>query len=144
MGTISVNQIIVTPLKRIKVLGGDVLHALKSNDEGFLGFGEAYFSLIDYLEIKAWKRHLNMTLNLVVPIGSVKFVFIDDQGSFREEVAGEENYKRITVPPKIWFGFCGLAEPRSLLMNISDIIHDQEEVERMNLDSINYKWDKIS
>ena len=143
MGTISVDQIIVTPLKRIKVTGGDVLHALKSNDKGFIDFGEAYFSLIDNLEVKAWKRHMNMTLNLVVPIGSVKFVFIDDQGSFREELLGEENYKRITVPPTIWFGFCGLAEPRSLLMNISDIIHDQEEVERVNLDSINYKWDKI-
>ena len=44
----SVGKIIVTPLNRINVAGGDVLHALKKTDEGFVDFGEAYFSFIEY------------------------------------------------------------------------------------------------
>ena len=40
------SEILVTPLKKINTQGGDVLHALKSADEDFNGFGEIYFSRI--------------------------------------------------------------------------------------------------
>ena len=40
-------------------------------------FGEIYFSNINSLCIKAWKKHKIMTLNLIVPIGKVRFVFHD-------------------------------------------------------------------
>ena len=42
-----------------------------------------------------------MTLNLVVPIGMVRFVFLDSQSSkvSRVEDIGEKNYARPTVPP---------------------------------------------
>ena len=38
----------VHPLKHIVVPKGDIYHALKSTDEGYVGFGEAYFSQIDH------------------------------------------------------------------------------------------------
>jgi len=44
------------------------------------------------------------------------------------------------VPPGIWFGFQVLATPQSLVMNIASIPHDPNEVERMLLSDINYKW----
>ena len=65
---------LLTPLKIIDVEGGNVLHAIKDTDQGFKKFGEAYFSTIEPGAIKAWKRHRKMTLNLVVPIGKIKFV----------------------------------------------------------------------
>lgn len=68
--------VIETSLKRVRVTGGDVLHALKMTDDGFDGFGEAYFSMIEQGEIKGWKYHKRMTMNLIVPLGSVKFVFL--------------------------------------------------------------------
>ena len=83
MGTVSVDQIQVTPLKRIPVDGGDVLHAIKNGDLGYAGFGEAYFSIVELGTIKAWKRHLRMTLNLVVPVGQVIFVFVDEIEIYR-------------------------------------------------------------
>ena len=43
MGDVSLDDILVTPLKRIPTVGGDVLHALKKTDAGFDGFGEIYF-----------------------------------------------------------------------------------------------------
>ena len=55
MGSISVDQILVTPLEQIPLKGGDVLHAMKRTDPGFVDFGEAYFSLIDIDAVKAWK-----------------------------------------------------------------------------------------
>ena len=52
------------PLKHIVVPKGDILHALKSIDEDYIGFGEAYFSQIKYGQIKGWKKHNRMMLNL--------------------------------------------------------------------------------
>lgn len=140
MGAVTVSDIIVTPLMRIAVAGGDVLHVMKTTDKGYIDFGEAYFSLIKHGETKAWKRHLRMTLNLVTPVGSVKFVFMDENGMFREEVIGDTRYVRLTVPPGIWFGFKGLAKPHSLILNIANIAHDPHEIERKAFPEINYKW----
>lgn len=136
----SINDILITPLKIISVSGGDVYHGIKSTDIGFNGFSEAYFSHINFSEIKGWKRHLNMTLNLVVPIGSVKFIFIDEFGSKLEKVAGRDDYHRLTIPPKIWFAFKGLYAPFSLLMNVADIVHDPDEIERADLDKFMIEW----
>ena len=141
MGTVSeVSQILVTPLKRIPLSGGDVLHGMRCGDPGFVDFGEAYFSIIEAGAVKAWKRHLRMTLNFVVPVGLVKFVFLDEQRGIREEEVGEQRYVRLTVPPGIWFGFNGLVAPYSLLMNIADISHDPDEIERKGVAEIEFDW----
>ncbi len=67
------------PLKHITVPKGDIYHAMKSTDEGYCGFGEAYFSQIEQGQTKGWKRHNRMMLNLIVPVGAVKFVVYDDR-----------------------------------------------------------------
>ena len=143
MGRVSLNEICVTPLKRISVTGGDVLHAMKKSDTGYVDFGEAYFSLVEFGAIKAWKRHLQMTLNLVVPIGEVQFVLIDSVGLIREERIGEGHYARLTIPPGIWFGFQGVSKKIALLLNIADIEHSPDEVERKELDEVKYDWEVI-
>ena len=137
---VTVNEIITTPLKRISVIGGDVLHAMKKSDLGFDGFGESYFSQVEHGIVKAWKRHIHMTLNLIVPIGKVRFVFMDNKGSFREEILGEDNYARLTVPPGLWFGFQGVSENTALVLNIANIEHSPDEVEHNELNNINYNW----
>lgn len=142
MGSVNVEHILVTPLQRIPLAGGDVLHGLKRGDPGYVNFGEAYFSIIEAGAVKAWKRHLRMTLNFVVPLGVVRFVFMDGERTMREEVVGLEagRYVRLTVPPGIWFGFEGLFAPRSMLMNVADIPHDPVEIERKGLDEIEFNW----
>jgi dTDP-4-dehydrorhamnose 3,5-epimerase len=136
----------MTPLKRINTSGGDVLHALKREDVGYAGFGEAYLSWISGGMIKGWKRHTKMTMNIVVPVGQVRFVFriagANGLDEYRVEEIGVDNYARITVPPGVWFAFQGLDSPASLVMNIANIPHDPNEVERMGLDEINYAWRK--
>jgi dTDP-4-dehydrorhamnose 3,5-epimerase len=144
MGTMKLADIIVTPLLRIETSGGDVLRALKQNDVGYAGFGEAYFSWVSAGSVKAWKRHTRMTMNVVVPLGQVRFVFryvnTDGIEEFRVEEIGVDHYARLTVPPGIWFGFQGLAEPQSLVLNIASISHEPSEVERLALSDINYTW----
>jgi dTDP-4-dehydrorhamnose 3,5-epimerase len=140
MGSVSVNDILITQLKRIQVAGGDVLHGMKCSDPGYVDFGEAYFSMVEAGGIKAWKRHLCMTLNLIVPIGTVLFAFMDDKGLIREELAGDERYIRLTLPPGIWFGFKSVGNKESLVLNIANIPHDPGEVERRSVADFDYVW----
>ena len=141
MGKLKREEILVTNLKKISVPGGDIFHALKKSDLGFKEFGEAYFSSIKTNEIKAWKRHKRMTLNLIVPVGKVKFVFTRDKKHFDHYIIGEENYCRLTVPPWVWFGFQSNFNSTSLILNIADIIHDNSEVQKKDISLLDYNWE---
>jgi dTDP-4-dehydrorhamnose 3,5-epimerase len=143
--TVALDRIVTTTLARIPTPGGDVMHAMRETDDGYGGFGEAYFSWVDRGAIKAWKQHQRMTMNLVVPFGEVRFVFLLEtpQRSFREERIGTPNYTRLTVPPGIWFGFQGMAE-RNLVLNVASIAHDPSESLRRDLDEIPYDWTLVA
>mgnify|MGYP001227594224 CR=1 FL=1 len=131
-------------LKKLKVIptdGGNVFHALKNSEKMIYNFGEVYFSSINYKTIRAWKLHTKMTLNLIVPIGMVKFVFyFEKTNKFLEYIIGEENYCRLTVAPNIWFGFQGVATTPSLLLNLACIPHDLTEVKRVKLSEVEFNW----
>ena len=142
MDTVNLEDILVTPLKRIPTVGGDVLHVLRNSDAGFNGFGEVYFSWVEQGAIKAWKYHQLMTLNLVVRLGEVRFVFhlADQKNRIRVETIGSERYARLTVPPEVWLGFQGKAPGNSLLMNVADMAHDPDEILRKPESEFNYNW----
>ena len=135
-----------TPISIIKVDDGDVLHALKSNEDSFSKFGEAYFSNVKSGQTKAWKMHKKMTLNIIVPVGEIKFVLFKDAKEFSGETDFEEfslsrsNYKRLTVPPNFWLGFQCKSEEDAMLLNIADIEHDPAEVKNMEINEIDYDW----
>ena len=128
-------------LNQIDVDGGNVIHGIKSSDSNFYGFGEIYFSYVENNYIKAWKKHKRMVMNLIVIKGSVKFVFCSENKSvFREEILNQDDHSLITIPSNVWFGFMGLYEPNSIIMNCANIEHDPNEVERLDKESISYEW----
>jgi len=134
-------------LDKIKILDsikinhnkGDIFKIITKNDHGFDNFEEVYASSVKYNQIKAWKLHKKMTLNLVVLIGSVKFVFYDNN-QFSSYIIGEDNYKRIVVPPNIWFGFKGLSKSLNLVINVANLIHHDQEVVREDINKFQYDW----
>lgn len=119
---------------------------MKSSDQGYAGFGEAYFSTIEPGAVKAWKRHRKMILNLVVPIGSIRFVIHDDReesstyGVFNEVVLSKDNYCRLTIPPMLWMGFQGTGKETGLLLNVASILHDPDEVDRKEINEFDFDW----
>ena len=42
------NKVIKTPIERITVDGGDVVKNIKVGDRGYIGFGETYYSKINF------------------------------------------------------------------------------------------------
>jgi len=141
-----IDGVLVTPLRIIDTPGGDVMHAMKQSDPGYIGFGEAYFSQVAYGAIKAWKRHREMTLNLVVPVGEVRFVLYDDQEDrqiFQELVLSTSNFSRLTVPPMVWVGFQGLSSEGSVVLNIANLEHDSLEADKQEISQIDYNWEVV-
>ena len=133
-------------LNIIESESGSIMHALKKTDPGFQDFGEVYFSTVVKEAVKAWKLHQRMTLNLVVPAGSVLFCFIDlrEKSSTWNEtckiILSQEPYSRLTVPPGIWFGFKGLSDGLNLICNVADIAHEPNEIKRKNIYEIEMDW----
>jgi|TARA_B110000503_G_scaffold104994_1_gene156692 dTDP-4-dehydrorhamnose 3,5-epimerase len=134
----------LTKLKVIKNDNGDILHGLKSTEDSFENFGEAYFSNILKGSVKAWKNHKKAVLNLIVISGGVKFVVIesmpDDTFITNEFVCGyPDDYCRLTIPPNTWFGFQGI-KTNNTILSISSLPHNPDELERKELDTFNYDW----
>ncbi len=130
--------VLLTPLKQIFHPKGDIYHAMKKSDAGFNGFNEAYFSTIHKGDIKSWKKHTRMTLNLVVPVGEIEFVIYDGTDFFSTKLS-QTNYQRLTVSPNLWVAFKGIQET-NMLLNLASIEHDPSEVLHLALDEIPYAW----
>lgn len=123
----------VVPLKVISGADGSVMHAGKKSDDLFTSFGEAYFSTVNNGAIKGWKKHQKMVSNLIVPSGSVQFVFFDDredsvtQNRFFQITLSLQNYCRLHVEPGIWMAFKGMTSELNLILNLASIEHDPSE-----------------
>ena len=149
MDILNIEDLTTSPLKKIKNSKGDILHALKKNEESYYGFGEAYFSEIKHNQIKGWTLHNRMTLNLIVPVGKVAFVVYDNRKksksykNFSKIIISKDNFKRLTIPPNLWVAFKGIDANLNLILNIASIEHNQREMEKKELEKIKYSWDTI-
>lgn len=136
------------PLRQICDERGKVMHMLRCDAPGFVGFGEVYFSTVFPNAIKGWHLHSRMTLNYAVPVGRIKFVLYDGRkesptfGVVQELFLGPDNYLLVTVPPGIWNGFKGIGTEMALVANCASIPHDPQEIERLDPfdPAIPYDW----
>jgi len=128
----------LTPLNKITHPKGDIFRVMKVSDDGFYGFGEAYFSTINKGDIKGWKRHAKMTLNLVVVTGEVEFVVCNGDNFFSVKLS-KDNYQRLTVKPSLWVSFKGFSD-ENMLLNLASIEHDPNESESVDLNVFDYGW----
>jgi len=115
---------------------GNIRKIISLESSGYNGFGEAYLSNIKKGETKGWKKHKKMTLNLFVIFGEVDFYIMKEFGItknnyFHIKLNSIKN-NRLTIPPNFWVAFRGLSKGSSTIINISDIKHDEEEVERID------------
>ena len=144
MDIINIKGLILTPLKQINNPKGKILHAIKKDDDGFISFGEVYFSTVNQNQIKGWNKHMKMTLNLVVPVGKVLFIIHDSNNSknsnFFEIYLSQDNYQRLTIPPNLWIAFKGIDKEPNLIMNLSNLEHDPDELVKKDLNEIDYDW----
>ncbi|KJY79069.1 WxcM-like domain-containing protein [Vibrio nigripulchritudo] len=134
-------QPVLTRPKVIKNPKGDIYHVLKKSEPDFRGFGEAYFTTINGGEIKGWKKHTLMHMNLVVISGCVSFYIYDEitdkTDSFK---LAEDEYCRLSIPPGFWVAFQGNKNITNIILNVASIEHDPKEA--INCDITTYPLGK--
>lgn len=137
----TIEGVILTDLKKVQTPKGMVLHGLKASENSYKGFGEAYFSSVAPGEIKGWKRHSRMTLNLIVITGEIEFTIHDTRpgsptaGHIQKVSLSRENYKRLTLPPGVWFAFKGISSSENILLDIINEEHSPAEAETLPLET---------
>ena len=62
-----IDGVIINSLKQISDERGKVMHMLRDDSDGFVGFGERYFSCVYPEVIKGWHIHKKLTLNYTCP-----------------------------------------------------------------------------
>lgn len=130
------------PLRQFPDDRGTVLHMLRADDAHFERFGEVYFSTILHRAVKAWHQHRNKTCNFAVPIGAVRVVIFEEGGRPEEMRLGRREYGLLTIRPRVWYGFEGLAEGESLITNCASEPYDPAESVSLppDTDRIPYRW----
>ena len=133
----------LTPLKALTNESGGVYHVMRHTDFGFQRFQEAYISTVNRGVIKHWRRHRQMTLNLVVPAGRVQFRAVkglESAGTCGVIELSLSRYCRLTVPPGIWLSFRGEDEGINMVINIADLVHDPSEADVLPLTTPELEW----
>ncbi len=147
MDEITIEGVLLIDLKIIDHPKGNILHGMRNTDNGFHGFRDAYFSTINQGDIKGWKKHKTMIMNLIVPNGKVRFVLFDGRmnsvtkNQFYTVELSRSNYKRLMIPPGIWHAFKGESHKENIILNISNIKHDPRKILRKNIEEISYDWE---
>lgn len=144
-----IDGVVVTRPKRIVDHRGSVMRMLRTDDPHFIKFAEIYFSTVNPGQIKGWKRHNEMTMNIAVPAGRLHFVLYDDRpgsptkGEVQEFDLGPHDYQLLTVPPGLWSGFRAVGNEPAFLANCPTILHRPEEADDLPPDdpSIPHRWE---
>ena len=146
-----IDGVVVHPLRQIPDERGKVMHMLRSSDPWFQGFGEIYFSAVYPGVIKGWHLHTRMVISYAVPHGRIKLVLFDDRegsasrGVLEEHYLGADHYLLVQVPPGVWNGFKGCGTEAALVANCASIVHDPDEIVRLDPFSpkISYDWSLV-
>jgi dTDP-4-dehydrorhamnose 3,5-epimerase len=145
----NIHDLRLTRLTQIVDDRGAVFHYLKSSQDTYNGFGEAYYSKINPGIIKGWKMHKLVHQHFCVPTGEIKIVIFDNRdesptkGLFDELVLNDtDNYCLLSMPPRLWYSFKCISNNFSLLANIIDQLHNPDEAVNLSLTDKNipYAW----
>lgn len=130
------------PLKAIENKLGNILHMVRADAPHFFGFGEFYFSWVNPGAIKGWTMHQHMTVNLAVPVGSVRIVVGKEGGPVSEYITGAQEYGLLTIPPGYWYAFQCIGNDPAMLANCASHAHDPHEMLKRDLSNppVSYEW----
>jgi dTDP-4-dehydrorhamnose 3,5-epimerase len=146
----NIEGVIITPLQIFKDDRGSVFKMINSDEKTFDSFGENYISMCNPGVLKGWKYHYKVNQNMVCPIGNFEMVIYDSREAsptyrnIQKINFGENNYLRITLPPKIWYSFKNRGTSSAYIVNCVNLPHSPDEsiVEPIVSKIIPFNWDE--
>ena len=139
--------------RRLKVIPderGYLMEILRSDDEMFQKFGQAYITVAYPGVVKAWHYHKEQVDTFTILSGMGKFVLFDrrrksaTKNEINEFYIGDKNPMLIQIPVGVCHGFKAIGNEPAIALNIPDQVYNYEAPDEMRIDpydeSIPYDW----
>jgi dTDP-4-dehydrorhamnose 3,5-epimerase len=147
-----INGVKIKNLKVIPDERGRLMELLRSDDELFLKFGQAYMTTAYPGVVKAWHYHKKQVDNFVVIKGMMKIVLYDSRkdsptfGEINEFFFGEHKPAILQIPAFVYHGFKCISEVEAMVINIPTEIYNYKEPDEYRLPAhgtdIPYDWSR--
>jgi dTDP-4-dehydrorhamnose 3,5-epimerase len=120
-------MIIGVKTKLLKVIPderGRLMEMLRSDEEIFMKFGQAYMTTAYPGVVKGWHYHKVQYDNMVVVKGIMKIVLYDSRKDspthkeVNEFFLGDYNPQLLQIPPLVFHGFKCVSETEALVINL--------------------------
>lgn len=132
---------------------GRLIEILRSDEEGFVGFGQVYMTTTYPGVVKAWHLHKVQDDNFCCLKGTVKLVMYDardespTKGTTNELFIGDHNPKLVRVPPGVYHGWKCVSEDEAIILNVPTEPYNHEAPDEYraawNTPDIPYSWDIV-
>ena len=142
----------VKQLKLIPDERGFLMEMLRSDDEFFQKFGQAYLTVAYPGVVKGWHYHKKQTDHFVFVKGMAKVVLYDTRdgsktkGEINEFFMGEQNPILLVIPPLVLHGMKGIGTEPAYLVNTptEHYIYDSPDEFRVAPHSpeVPYDWNR--
>jgi dTDP-4-dehydrorhamnose 3,5-epimerase len=139
--------------KKLKVIPderGRLMEVLRSDDQLFKKFGQAYITSAYPGVVKAWHRHRKQTDHFTCLRGMAKLVIYDERdkskthGEVNEFVIGEHNPMLVRIPAGLWHGFKCVSETECICLNLPTEVYKYDHPDEERIDAHNspipYDW----
>ena len=141
------------PLRVIPDERGRLMEILRSDDDGFVRFGQVYLSVTRPGVVKAWHLHRVQDDNFACLKGMVKLVLYDDRegspsrGTVKEWFIGDHHQRLVRVPAGVYHGWKCVSEEEALVLNVCTEVYNYEAPDEQraewNSPDIPYDWDIV-
>ncbi len=138
------------PLKVIPDERGRLMEALRSDDELFIKFGQAYITTAYPGVVKGWHYHKIQTDHFVAVRGMFKVVLYDDRkdsptrGEVNEFFMGMHNPILLQIPPMVLHGFKAIGTEEAIMLNMPTEVYRYDAPDEFRVDprspEIPYDW----
>ena len=132
---VKVKQLRVIPDQR-----GRLMEVLRSDDDVFSQFGQAYITTVYPGVVKAWHYHKVQEDNLAVLQGMVQIALYDPRegsptrGQVDVFYAGILNPVLVHVPPLVYHGFKNIGADEAIVLNLPTEVYDYAAPDEYRVD----------
>jgi dTDP-4-dehydrorhamnose 3,5-epimerase len=147
---LAIEGVITKRLRLIPDERGFLMEMLRSDDEVFERFGQAYITAVYAGVVKGWHYHRKQTDHFVCVRGMAKVVLYDSRedspthGQIQEFFIGERNPMLVKIPPMVMHGFKAVGNEMAMIINFPTELYDYQDPDehRVEWDSpeIPYDW----
>jgi len=141
--------------KKLKVIPderGRLMEVLRSDDDLFIRFGQAYVTTAYPGAVKAWHYHKKQYDSFACVAGMMKVVLYDaredspTKGEVNEFFIGVHNQILVQIPPGVMHGFKCTSENEAVVLNCPTELYNYDEPDEFRVPAhspeIPYDWSR--